>query len=130
MVAGKNSNTRFAAFGVGVKSGAGCRSRVGERMISLLMGINDDYRSRPNAAVNISGGTERRLIEFNQVCRLFSSGVFYRLTDNPAALVKEDDPVMHVHARPQLERPVLGVHPCDRFDVSSYLVGEHVDRRA
>ena len=32
----KNSRTRFAAFGVGVKSEAGSSSGAGERMVSLV----------------------------------------------------------------------------------------------
>ena len=34
----KNSRTRCAAFGVGVNSGAGCRSGEGAMMISVFMG--------------------------------------------------------------------------------------------
>jgi len=35
LLAVKNSRTRFAAFGVGVNSAAGCSSAVGERMIFI-----------------------------------------------------------------------------------------------
>jgi len=40
--------------------------------------------------VNISGSIEQRLIEFNEVRRLFSSRVFYGLPNNPATPVHED----------------------------------------
>jgi hypothetical protein len=88
-----------------------------------------DYYSSccPNSIVNISGGVEQRFIEFNQVCRFFSSGVLYRLSDDPAALVKEDRPIMDFCAQSQFERPALGVHLRDRFDVGGYLVGEDAD---
>ena len=40
--------------------------------------------------MNISGSIEQRLIEFNEVRRLFSSRVFYGLPNNPATPVHED----------------------------------------
>ena len=129
-LSGENSNTRLAALGVGVKSGAGCRLEEGEGMSSLLMELNEASRCRPNSVVNVSGGSERRLLELVQVCRRFSSGVFYRLTNDPATLVDKDRAVMYLAAGSQLERPAGGAHLRDGFDISADLVSEDPDRHA
>lgn len=69
------------------KSGVGCSSGVGERMISVLMGLNDYSRNRPNPTVSFSGCGERRFIELDDVRGFFLGGVFYGLSDHPSMLI-------------------------------------------
>ena len=77
--------------------------------------------------MTISSVGDQWLIEFDHVGGLFRGGVFYRLTDNPTAMVNEHNSVMYLCAGSELEGPSLNVHLLDCFSFGGYLLGQDPD---
>src|SRR2546428_13673472 len=58
--------------------------------------LNDDHGGRPDPVVDVPGRGEQGVIEFDHVGWLLASGVFYRLSSDPSALIQKDRAVVNI----------------------------------